>query len=830
MYSKEELNFLRELKYKWYSMDEAFKKLEESKAKPKEEWFFEWAIKKTWEVFKWWISRIQEAWEWLSTWKYNFAEAAIRWWAWSLQSFFSPVSWVLWETLETWIEKIPQWFKDYIGKKANPTIQDAKNWYNSQTPSQKRDLDNIWVWVELLANFIWAGAVSKWTKAIKQVSPIAKTQDFIAKTIANKTALNQVKKISKEVPETIKQLPKKSVEIVKKTEDVIDTWVEKLATKMLWSSDWTKELFKATSPSYNTLSKNKDITKIIDNAKKADEVVVKYWFKPTNTSERVLAYEKTMKNLWSDIEKTRWWVKTKFDAKTIAKTIDEEIEKMSIWWVVNPALKKDITALKSQADYFRKIWKIDIPTLWIQRTLINTTIDWGKTTEFWNTFSNVMKKVSSQIRNVEDDIISKAWKWKVWDKLKEYWAVRSIYDDIVKQDIKALRAKWVAIDESFGRISWVSEAIWWIAQLFTNPKQALPTIVSWWSKLLLWKTAWKLKDTDFLIKTWYDKLSKTLKPNLKKNASNVDNNITTSIKYSDKLTKNSWWTTKPQVTNPKLPLKKSETTTKKQLETPKIIKKSQDPLDALWGNDSRIEFIKKEIPILENKIKEWRTKKGAEYSSFISKATKNIERYKDELNSLNKIETPKIWTRIVNGIIVPWKQWAIVNPFAIKPNIKKDWWTAMSKVIKSSDDLVNEAKIPKSIINSHIESSNISKSKYTAPNIVYRGISSSNQWTWFSKLWDWLYTAVSKSEAWKYGWEWKKILTLWKESIPNNPIRFDTMKDFENFIDYDIRKKLWIKSMWDFKEKYNIKDIIKQLWYDWISVWKWNERIFVKYN
>ena len=54
----------------------------------------------------------------------------------------------------------------------------------------------------------------------------------------------------------------------------------------------------------------------------------------------------------------------------------------------------------------------------------------------------------------------------------------------------------------------------------------------------MWKTAWKLKDTDFLIKTWYDKLSKTLKSNKLKNAnSTMNNNISTASKYSKKPAK-----------------------------------------------------------------------------------------------------------------------------------------------------------------------------------------------------------------------------------------------------------------------------------------------------
>lgn len=501
----------------------------------------------TWEEYKWWLlkrsvdtiwKRWTESWEILTeSWEWNQTQAE-----WVFQWVAKVGRWILdiaWDTFMSWLSTLTpdkqkeqitnlitniaqtEWWQQAI--ETAKTLSNKYKEFKTNNPRAWRNVDAIWTFIEWALEIAWVWLTWKWiTKWVE------KTIDLWSTWIEKKWWKQILK-----TPTLIKKW-------AETTTDVIDTWVEKVATKILGSSDWTKELFKATSPSYNTLSKNKDITKIVNNAKKADETIVKYWFKPTNTTERVKAYNDTMKKVWADIEKTRGWVSTKFDAWDIAKTIDDEIQKLSVWWVINPAIQKDITALQKQADYFRKIWKIDIPTLWNQRTLINAITDWWQTTEFWNTFSNVMKKVWWKIREIEDDIITKAWKWTTWDKLKEYWALRSIYDDIVKQDIKALRAKWMAIDESFWRIAWISEALWWIAQLFTQPKQALPTILSWWSKLLLWKTAWKLKDADFLIKTWYEKLSKTLKSNLKKNVNNVDNNISTAIKYSEKPTKISW--------------------------------------------------------------------------------------------------------------------------------------------------------------------------------------------------------------------------------------------------------------------------------------------------
>lgn len=452
------------------------------------------AFEKTIEWAKKGISRIGEAGEGLKAGKYNFAEAAVRGSAGALETAFSPVSGVLGQGVQEWIEELSPETRKSVWEFANPKIQAAKQWYDSQTPEQKRNLDNIGVGFEVLANFVWAKAVQKSGEAVvKTGKPIIQATGRLATATGKNIA---------KTPWIIKKW-------VSSLDDTIDAGVERLAGKALGSSDGSKELFKATSPSYNTLAKSKDIRKIVEKAKVADDAIIAYGKKPTTTSERVTAYNETMKSVWSDIEKVRWSVKTKYNAWDLADVIDEEISKISVWGVVNPALKSDIDALMKQSEYFRKIGQVDIPTLGNQRTLINAMTDWGSTTQFGNTFSSTMKKVASKIRESEDAIIGSSGGWKVWEKLRQYGALRSMYDDIVKQDIKALRSKWMGIEESFGRISGISETLWGIAQIVFNPKQALPSILSGGSKVLLGKVAWKLKDPDYLIKTGYEKLLKS---------------------------------------------------------------------------------------------------------------------------------------------------------------------------------------------------------------------------------------------------------------------------------------------------------------------------------
>ena len=378
---------------------------------------------------------------------------------------------------------------------------------------QTGNVAEVWKWWEWVrqSNPNFADALEGIVN-ISSVAPLtlakpiagAVKQGWIAtgKTIAS--GAEKVAPMIKNIPKSVKKVPWF-------VDDAIETGVEKLATKAIWSSDWSAELFKATSPSYNVLAKSKDIWKIKQKARVADEAVVEAWYIPKTTTERVDAYNQSMKKYWKSVEDARWSTKSKYDAWEIANTIENEIQNLSVKWAINPAIQWDINALIKQAEYFRWLGKIDIPTLGNQRTLINSITDWGAKTEYGDTFSSVMKKAVAKIREAEDGILWQVWNGKASDALRKYWAIRSMYDDVVKQDIRALRAKWLPIEESFGRISGLAEMAGWVWQIVMNPKQAIPSIVSGGSKVILWKVAWKMKDPDYLIRTGYEKLLQSKK-------------------------------------------------------------------------------------------------------------------------------------------------------------------------------------------------------------------------------------------------------------------------------------------------------------------------------
>lgn len=382
----------------------------------------------------------------------------------------------------------------------------------------------VWAGAEALSKayqewgLVWAGTKAiEWAQKVVVQDPtlvfapkVSMGAWKLAKQWVQATGKGIVKTAEVVVP-TIKSIPKAIKKAPWVIDDVIESGVEKLATRAIGSSDGTAELFKATSPSYNVLAKSKDIWKIKQKARLADEAVVDAGFIPKTTTERVDAYKGTMNKLWDDISKARWWVQEKYKSSSIADTIRTEVDRMKVNWKVPPSLESDVNALLKEADFYDNLGDMTLPDLWVTRSNINAKLTFGDKTQYSDAYNAVMKKVITAIKDWEDTVLTRnAWQ-ATSGLLAKYGALRSMLDDVIKQDIKASRAKWLPIEESFGRISGLAEMAGWVGQLVMNPKQAIPSIVSWGSKVLLWKVSWKVKDPDYLIRTWYEKLLQSKK-------------------------------------------------------------------------------------------------------------------------------------------------------------------------------------------------------------------------------------------------------------------------------------------------------------------------------
>lgn len=296
---------------------------------------FVWVWSKTIDSAKWGIERIWEAGKWLASWKYNLDEALVRGVAWTAQTTFSPVAWILWQWIEETAKVIPQDFKDYVWKKAQPTIEDAKEWYNSQSPEQQRALNNIGVWVELLAEFAWAKPVVKWLE--KTAEWLWKVSDNISDSIKNtwKWITNTVDawiwKISNTKDDILNKLksntssenlPWQVVSDFKSKKTELESWLTESQIKWLQSNPFQKEEFdrlqvKMDSPEGIDDIKNYKVERFWEITKELTDEIDKIKSSKWETSQ---AYKSIRDN------------KTPVESIQILDNIKQTVEKNGLWF------------------------------------------------------------------------------------------------------------------------------------------------------------------------------------------------------------------------------------------------------------------------------------------------------------------------------------------------------------------------------------------------------------------------------------------------------------------------------------------------------------------
>lgn len=594
----------------------------------------------------------------------------------SAQSFWTAM-WAVWGVIWWAFDVINQW----IGFVTPDIIKDWLSWWAKEmwgmlSPNiQEKTINAIKTWWEVYSQFKqenpYLAETIEWGLNIASIYPIwywSKVVKWWVEDLAKQTIKQTVKQTWKLVKWTksfVKQIPWQ-----------IDNWAEKLAWKALWGSTGKKELFQAASPSYQTLGKDKNILNIWKNLEKADVTVLKYWFKPTNTETRAIAYKDSMKKVWSQVDEARWWTPTKTNAVTFAEEIEKFIDTKKINWKINPEHLSDIKALQWQADYFRSLWKVDVPTLWQIRADLNAMTSFKSQNPFWDVYNSWLKNIWVTIRNTENSLIE-SYKWtKFGNLMQEYRALAETYPDIVKANIKNMRAKWVPLEEALWRISWIWDIIKWGINIVAKGSQWVSEVWQWIWKVVLWKVYSKLKDADFLVNEWYKKLSQSLTPKTIKNVSNRNINPASVIKYSKKSAKISgqeWKIVKPSVT-PKKVLKPS-TPIKKVVTQEKVIKKpstvKKEPL------------INKKAFINPTKIKEsikpkviWLTEKQTKILNKMEISAKQsntniIDRLQWQLKELNKsLTTLKRHKTINENILEKWWKTAKTPTWNVKSSIK----------------------------------------------------------------------------------------------------------------------------------------------------------------
>lgn len=113
------------------------------------------------------------------------------------------------------------------------------------------------------------------------------------------------------------------------------------------------------------------------------------------------------------------------------------------------------------------------------------------------------------------------------------------------------------------------------------------------------------------------------------------------------------------------------------------------------------------------------------------------------------------------------------------------------------------------------------------PKKLYRWVS--KEWpTGTAKYWNWIYSSPNKSNAKNYG----DVSELRNDiAMPKSPIQFKNAMEFENRIDYDVLKSLWLKTKKEFYQKYpDIWEFVKQLGADGITIWPLDDMYVVKFT
>ena len=299
----------------------------------------------------------------------------------------------------------------------------------------------------------------------------------------------------------------------------------KMASKMSnwleWLSEWGAEkltntvsaqdkLYKAQEPRMNVLSNKKDLTKRRANSDRANQLIVENWYKPTNTAERLDAHQKTLDKLWGQVmEKVNQWEWVFADQSSIINALSDYIDSQKALWI--DATSADIKALERELRNMKKQqkeWTLDFPTLEKKKQVFNDIIDW-KESEASEVYKKWLRVITSEIGKVEDAMLSEI-PWEFQKLKNDVWALLDTYEDVFKADMKNQRKKGKGLVESYSRIEWIWDTIWWLFQLF---KWDVSWVTKWLSKVALGKAMAKASDVDFLVKKWFEDLYKTFTKN-----------------------------------------------------------------------------------------------------------------------------------------------------------------------------------------------------------------------------------------------------------------------------------------------------------------------------
>ena len=301
-----------------------------------------------------------------------------------------------------------------------------------------------------------------------------------------------------------KWLMSKATKWVDNAGNVLDRAAEWGAKKITWTATAQDKLYKAQEPRMNILSEKKNLERRRANSDRANELILDNGYKPTNTSERLDAHQKTLNKLWGQVmEKVNAQEWVNVDQSSMITALSDYIKSKKKLWVA--WISSDIKALEAELKSLKKMqaeWNTDIPTLEAKKQVLNDLID-RKGQEASEVYKWGIKLLTQEIWKIEDSIISQI-PWEFSELKRDVGALLDSYEDVFKADMKNQRKKWLWLTETYSRIEWIGDTLWGIVKLFWWDASGL---VKWLWKLALGKSLAKASDVDFLIKQWFEDLA-----------------------------------------------------------------------------------------------------------------------------------------------------------------------------------------------------------------------------------------------------------------------------------------------------------------------------------
>lgn len=457
-----------------------------------DQWFLSWAWEKTKSAFTGWLEKIKWAGEelanqkdfWVdSGWALNALWQLLKWWAWAVETVFSPVSGLVWQSAQEAFEATPESFQKWVKEFVAPKAKSVMEWYESQSPEQKKNLENIWIGVETIMNFVgwwaakktaWAAKEWLWTAASKASELLESAKGAIKpKTLESEIAWEAAKWL---VWESVVDIPKPSA--------------KSFIKKLVWTNDPEILAKRAISPK-NIWSPAQRLA----NAKSAEWAArslwewVRSWKFTWDVSSLEWAAQTVVDNLktvWAKIgdaiSKTPWEVSLPLsDRSVISRVLRSPIEQES--WA-HPVLKRLFDLTKS------KMWLKEGQQI---KTIFSDEIQ--KLIKSWDTWSQSYKLLVRTVNKIDDQIEhaieTKLGSQFIWDKA-DYKMLKSLVRDIVDSAV----VEWRRAPMTFTEQLWtVNALIEWIR----NPASAAYNLFAkeiwdmntrWWA----WKQLMELYD------------------------------------------------------------------------------------------------------------------------------------------------------------------------------------------------------------------------------------------------------------------------------------------------------------------------------------------------